>query len=94
MNWPASWNISVVETIDNKVVVNLSSPSQATQLRRIGIFPDGSGTASVFTMADGRTSYELNMASEPSGSYTVKLDFWPGFHLVTDIENIISRGGK
>lgn len=94
MNWPASWNISVTESFGNKINITLGTSTQAPRLRRIGIFPAGPGTAVEFAAGDGSMSYELDMSAQPTGAYTVKLDFWPGFHLIKTIENIVPRSGK
>ncbi len=82
-NYPQSWNISVVgKGPEDKVTVGLGTIDQSNQLRRIGIFSGGNGSAVTYAAADGSRSYDLDMAGQPDGLYVVKMDFEPGFHLV------------
>lgn len=94
LNWPASWAIAIEESINNRINVTLPTGAPALQLRRVGIFPQGAGPAVTYVTADGSTSYQLDMSSQPAGSYTVKMDFWPGFHLIQSIENVAAPRGK
>lgn len=89
MNWPASWNIAVTAAEnEDRLTVSMGTAQQGSQLRRIGVFAGGNGTAVTYAAADGSKTYDIDMAGQPDGDYIIKLDFAPGFHLVGLINKV------
>lgn len=89
MNWPQSWNIAVTAAAnEDRLTVTMGTPQQGSQLRRIGIFAGGTGSAVTYAVGDGSKVYDLDLSGQPDGDYIVKLDFAPGFHLVSLINKV------